>query len=180
MKVQFLFTLLVVLFATIASAKPLKARGLAGDLVKTVKNLLHHGIGTFFDPESEGGSQGACGPYADENSQIVAMNAHQYGNLNKKSHWCGKKLKICHKTKCTIATVTDACPGCDNGKYINNDLHHAPLQDTKNARFYIGCLDLTPAVWGQLESDYNKGVIPIAWDEWDGEDEDSDEDDERT
>ncbi|CAO3635870.1 unnamed protein product [Mucor fragilis] len=156
MKVQLLFTFLVVLFATIASAKPLKARGLAGDLVKTVKNLLHHGIGTFFDPESEGGSQGACGPYADENSQIVAMNAHQYGNLNKKSHWCGKKLKICHKTKCTIATVTDACPGCDNG-----------------------CLDLTPAVWGQLESDYNKGIIPIDWDEWNGDD-DEDEDDERT
>ncbi|KAI8644507.1 RlpA-like double-psi beta-barrel-protein domain-containing protein-containing protein [Parasitella parasitica] len=146
MKVQFIFTFLVVLIA-IANAKPLKERGLAGDLVKTVKKLLFHGIGTFFDPETEGGSQGACGPYADENSQIVAMNRHQYGNLNKKSHWCGKKLKICHKNKCTIATVTDACPGCDEG-----------------------CLDLTPAVWGQLEHDFNKGIIPIEWEEWKGGD----------
>lgn len=36
--------------------------------------------------------------------------------MNKKSHWCGKRLKICHKSKCTIATVTDACPTCDHGK----------------------------------------------------------------
>lgn len=50
----------------------------------------------------------------------------------------------------------------------------------------IGCLDLTPAVWGQLEEDTSIGVLPISWGEVDddedegGDDEDSDEDDERT
>lgn len=72
MKVQLLITCFMALFV-FAFATPVIERGLAGDLVKTVKNLLNHGIGTFFDPESEGGSQGACGPYADETSQIVAM-----------------------------------------------------------------------------------------------------------
>ncbi|KAI7902197.1 RlpA-like double-psi beta-barrel-protein domain-containing protein-containing protein [Cokeromyces recurvatus] len=150
MKIQFLISYFMVFLFAFTSARPLTERGLAGNIVNTVKKLLHHGIGTFFDPESEGGAQGACGPYADENSQIVAMNAVQYGNLNKKSHWCGKKLKICSKGKCTIATVTDACPACKKG-----------------------CLDLTPAVWGQLESDYNKGIIPIEWDIYDGEDDES-------
>ncbi|KAI8973831.1 hypothetical protein BDF20DRAFT_823751 [Mycotypha africana] len=139
---------------SLVAARPIEERGIAGKIVKTVKKLLFRGIGTFFDPVKEGGSQGACGPYADVHSQIVAMNAEQYGDMSKKSRWCGKKLKICSRKKCTIATVTDACPGCKRG-----------------------CLDLTPAVWGQLESDYNKGVIPIEWHEYNGDD---DEDDERT
>lgn len=46
--------------------------------------------------------------------------------------------------------------------------------------FLIGCLDLTPAVWGQLESDYNKGIIPIDWDVVDGDDDEDDDEDERT
>jgi hypothetical protein len=43
-------------------------------------------------------------------------------------------------------------------------------------------LDLTPAVWGQLESDYKKGVIPIEWRLADGEElgNGDDEDDEST
>jgi hypothetical protein len=48
-------------------------------------------------------------------------------------------------------------------------------------------LDLTPAVWGQLEDDFNKGIIPIDWDVYDGDDndndndnDDEDDDDERT
>lgn len=41
--------------------------------------------------------------------------------MSKKSQWCGKKLKICYKSKCTIATVTDACPGCNKGNvYAQN------------------------------------------------------------
>ncbi|KAI8989474.1 RlpA-like double-psi beta-barrel-protein domain-containing protein-containing protein [Pilobolus umbonatus] len=108
--------------------------------MKAVNNILNQGIATFFDPETEGGSQGACGPFADENSQIVAMNAAQYGPMNRKSPWCGKKLKIMYKDKYTVATVTDACPGCSEGS-----------------------LDLTPAVWGQLERNYDKGIIPITW-----------------
>lgn len=71
MKAQFLLVCFLALFV-FTNATPVK-RGLAGDLVNTIKKLLYHGIGTFFDPESEGGSQGACGPFADETSQIVAM-----------------------------------------------------------------------------------------------------------
>ncbi|KAG2198898.1 uncharacterized protein EV154DRAFT_552085 [Mucor mucedo] len=158
MKCQILICL-VVLWMTVVNAKPVKKRGLLGDTVghavNTITRLLFHGRGTFFDPEREGGSQGACGPFADENSQIVAMNADQYGDMSRKSHWCGKRVKICYEKKCTVATVTDACPGCDHG-----------------------CLDLTPAVWGQLESDTRKGIIPISWGEYMGED--SDEEDETT
>lgn len=73
MKAQFLLACFLAIFVFSSSASPVLERGLAGDLLKTVKNLLYHGIGTFFDPESEGGAQGACGPYADETSHIVAM-----------------------------------------------------------------------------------------------------------
>lgn len=38
--------------------------------------------------------------------------------MSKKSKWCGKKLKICYEKKCTVATVTDACPGCKKGKHM--------------------------------------------------------------
>jgi hypothetical protein len=75
MKIQFLITCLVVLFA-IGTAKPVERRGLGDTIkgtVKTVQNILNHGIGTFFDPVTEGGSQGACGPYANKASQIVAI-----------------------------------------------------------------------------------------------------------
>jgi hypothetical protein len=119
MKFQLLITFLVALLFTISEAKPVKKRGLLKDVTDTVHkvaNLLFHGKGTFFNPAREGGSQGACGPYADETSQIVAMNAAQYGDMSKKSHWCGKKIKICYNKKCTVATVTDACPGCAHGK----------------------------------------------------------------
>lgn len=119
MKLQFLFTLFLVFCITLTTAKPVK-RGLLGNTLKgvtnTVKKLLFHGKGTFFDPPTEGGAQGACGPYADETSQIVAMNGDQYGDMSKKSHWCGKRVRICYKSKCTVATVTDACPTCDHGK----------------------------------------------------------------
>ncbi|KAG2238075.1 hypothetical protein BDF21DRAFT_372615 [Thamnidium elegans] len=160
MKCQLLICL-VALFITIASAIPVDKRGLLGDTVHhavgAINRLLFHGIGTFFDPVNEGGAQGACGPYADVDSQIVAMNGDQYGDMSKKSSWCGKRVKICYEKKCTIATVTDACPTCDHG-----------------------CLDLTPAVWGQLERDTNKGIIPISWGEYLEDSGDSDEDDERT
>ncbi|KAI8048047.1 RlpA-like double-psi beta-barrel-protein domain-containing protein-containing protein [Gilbertella persicaria] len=141
MKFQFIY-LIVLLSLVFVSAQPIERRGLAGKLLKTVKKALFKGVATMFWPKSEGGSQGACGPYADANSQIVAMNHAQYGPMNKKSHWCGKKLRICYGDKCTVATVTDACPTCDHG-----------------------CLDLTPAVWDQLYHDRAKGVLDVEWSE---------------
>ncbi|KAI8377361.1 RlpA-like double-psi beta-barrel-protein domain-containing protein-containing protein, partial [Blakeslea trispora] len=100
----------------------------------------YRGGGTYFYPKTQGGPIGACGPYEDNNSQIVALNAAQYGPLNKRSDWCGKRIKICHHERCTIATITDACPKC-----------------------HYGGLDLTPAVWDQLYGDRSRGVLDIVW-----------------
>lgn len=120
MKFQlFIACFIALIFALSIDAKPVKKRGLLKDVTNTVKkvtNLLFHGKGTFFNPAKEGGAQGACGPFADTHSQIVALNGAQYGDMSKKSKWCGKKLKICYNKKCTVATVTDACPTCDHGK----------------------------------------------------------------
>jgi hypothetical protein len=44
-------------------------------------------------------------------------------------------------------------------------------------------LDLTPAVWGQLEENTSIGVLPITWEEYKGDggdDEESDKEDEET
>lgn len=47
-----------------------------------------------FVPEKEGGIYGACGPKEDSESMIVALNAEQYGNMNKKSKFCGSKILV--------------------------------------------------------------------------------------
>ncbi|ORZ14210.1 hypothetical protein BCR42DRAFT_313024, partial [Absidia repens] len=85
------------------------------------------GKATFFSPKQEGGDTGACGPHEDDQSTIVALNLHQYGDENSKSDWCFKKVIIFYDGKSTEATITDACPGC---------------QDKS--------LDLTPAVFKKL------------------------------
>ncbi|CAO3643103.1 unnamed protein product [Cunninghamella blakesleeana] len=100
------------------------------------------GVGTFFNPSTEGGSMGACGKFESDDAQIVALNAPQYGSLSSKSSWCGKKVKICYKKKCTTAVVNDACPEC---KY--------------------GSLDLTHTVFKDLEKNMDVGVIDITWSE---------------
>ncbi|CAO3691057.1 unnamed protein product [Rhizopus stolonifer] len=134
-----LCTLLLLCFG-LCTSQPVAERGLTSKLIKAVKSVLYRGKATIFDPVTEGGSQGACGQYSNKHSRIAAMNAHDYGDMNKKSHWCGKKIEITYKGKKTHATVTDACPGCDKG-----------------------CLDLTQAVWGDLESDFGIGIIDVTW-----------------
>ncbi|ORZ23459.1 RlpA-like double-psi beta-barrel-protein domain-containing protein-containing protein, partial [Absidia repens] len=98
------------------------------------------GFGTFFDPSRQGGANGACGgPRESASSDIVALNSAQYGPMNKKSEWCGKKVLIKHAGKKAIATIEDACPGCEEKS-----------------------LDMTPSVFNKLASS-NEGVIPITW-----------------
>ncbi|KAL0080244.1 hypothetical protein J3Q64DRAFT_1838360 [Phycomyces blakesleeanus] len=97
------------------------------------------GYGTFFHPASEGGPLGSCGPWEDDDSPIVALNLDQYGNENGKSEWCFKKVLITYKGRSTVATITDACPGCS-----------------------YNSLDLTPSVFAELE-DFKVGVIDIVW-----------------
>lgn len=100
------------------------------------------GTATWFKPATEGGSQGACGPEEDDDSYIVALNAPQYGNMSKKSPWCGKKLRITGPKGTVDAIVNDACPGCDHGD-----------------------LDLTPILFKQIVGDMNIGVAKITWHE---------------
>ncbi|GAA5812715.1 hypothetical protein MFLAVUS_006173 [Mucor flavus] len=98
------------------------------------------GTATWFKPASEGGSQGACGPEEDDDSYIVALNAPQYGNMSKKSPWCGKKVRITGPKGSVTAVVNDACPGCSHGD-----------------------LDLTPILFKQVVGDMNIGVAKISW-----------------
>ncbi|KAI7874486.1 hypothetical protein K492DRAFT_240821 [Lichtheimia hyalospora FSU 10163] len=100
----------------------------------------YHGTGTWFVPEKEGGIYGACGPKEDSESMIVAMNANQYGNMNQKSKWCGKKLMLKGPNGSTKVTVNDACPGCSQGD-----------------------LDLTPKVFKKVIGDFDIGVGDITW-----------------
>ncbi|GAB5594041.1 hypothetical protein Unana1_08941 [Umbelopsis nana] len=97
------------------------------------------GIATWFNPASQGGSTGACGPQEDDGSLIVALNAPQYGNMNQKSSWCGKKISITHAGKTVQATINDACPECA-----------------------YGSLDLTPAVFNKLGNPV-VGELDIKW-----------------
>ncbi|KAG2187114.1 hypothetical protein INT44_004784 [Umbelopsis vinacea] len=99
----------------------------------------YSGLATWFNPALQGGSTGACGPQEGDDSLIVALNAPQYGNLDAKSSWCGKKVAITHKGKTVTATINDACPEC---KY--------------------GSLDLTPAVFNKL-GDPDTGILDIKW-----------------
>ncbi|KAI7873226.1 RlpA-like double-psi beta-barrel-protein domain-containing protein-containing protein [Mucor mucedo] len=98
------------------------------------------GTATWFLPATEGGSQGACGPEEDNDSPIVALNAPQYGNMNGKSSWCGKKIKITGPKGSVTATVNDACPECKHGD-----------------------LDLTPILFKQVIGNMNIGVGKISW-----------------
>ncbi|KAL1934511.1 hypothetical protein VTP01DRAFT_6693 [Rhizomucor pusillus] len=109
-------------------------------LVKRART--YKGKGTWFIPEQEGGIYGACGPKENSESMIVAMNAKQYGNMNRKSKWCGKKLKVKGPNGSAIVKVNDACPGCG-----------------KNS------LDLTPKVFKKVIGDFDIGIATITWHE---------------
>lgn len=100
----------------------------------------YSGTATWFHPASEGGSTGACGPQENDNSRIVALNAPQYGDMSKKSSWCGKKIKITGPHGTATATINDACPECPRGN-----------------------LDLTPVLFKEVVGDMNKGVGKITW-----------------
>ncbi|KAI9318486.1 RlpA-like double-psi beta-barrel-protein domain-containing protein-containing protein [Dichotomocladium elegans] len=110
--------------------------------VRLEKRKAYHGTGTWFIPATEGGVYGACGPKEGNKSMIVAMNAKQYGNMNRKSKWCGRKLRVKGPNGSATVTVNDACPGCDYGD-----------------------LDLTPAVFKKVVGDFDIGVGSITWSE---------------
>ncbi|CAM0136500.1 unnamed protein product [Umbelopsis sp. WA50703] len=99
------------------------------------------GIGTWFIPATEGGSQGACGPFESNSELIGALNAPQYGDMSEKSSWCGKKVKVTSGGKSVIITINDACPECAHGSI---DLTQAAFEKLGN--LVTGVLDITWSV----------------------------------
>lgn len=92
---------------------------------------------------------------------ITLKNAAQYGDMNKKSKHCGRKVLITGPTgKKATATINDACPGCKKsklllGKYIINSMTLTNLRISDS-------LDLTPAVFKKLGS-LDTGILKIKW-----------------
>jgi expansin (peptidoglycan-binding protein) len=103
------------------------------------KRGIYHGKATWFIPSKHGGSWGACRRFEADDAIVVAMNAAQYGDMNKVSRLCGKSVRIWHRGRSTVAVVNDACPEC---------------------RF--GDLDLTPPVFRALGRQ-SVGVLDIRW-----------------
>ncbi|KAI9254995.1 RlpA-like double-psi beta-barrel-protein domain-containing protein-containing protein [Helicostylum pulchrum] len=147
-----LFTIVALALSGLSSSAPLDSNSLALPIENNSVSVnqsssggssssgTYTGTATWFKPASEGGSQGACGPEEDDDSYIVALNAPQYGNMSKKSSWCGKKVKITGPKGSVVAVVNDACPGCSHGD-----------------------LDLTPILFKQVVGDMNIGVAKISW-----------------
>ncbi|KAL7008079.1 hypothetical protein EMMF5_002261 [Cystobasidiomycetes sp. EMM_F5] len=93
-----------------------------------------YGRGTYFEP-----GQGACGWSATSTDRIAALNSNQYGNMGQPSSHCGHKIRIKNTATGaqTVATVQDACPGCNYGD-----------------------LDLSPAAFSDLAPE-SQGVVSI-------------------
>ncbi|KAI9271465.1 hypothetical protein BDA99DRAFT_433387 [Phascolomyces articulosus] len=100
----------------------------------------YQGTATFFFPEKEGGPYGACGKKENRHSHIVALNHEQYGDMDAKSKWCGKKIRVEGEKGSMDLEINDACPGCDYGD-----------------------LDLTPDVFKEIIGEFEQGVGPITW-----------------
>ncbi|KAI8975583.1 RlpA-like double-psi beta-barrel-protein domain-containing protein-containing protein [Mycotypha africana] len=99
------------------------------------------GTATWFSPEKNGGNYGACwGEWIDDDSEIVALNGDQYGDMDGNSKWCGKRVQINGPHGTVTAKIMDACPGCGWGD-----------------------LDLTPTLFKRVVGDLDKGVGEIKW-----------------
>ncbi|KAI8875870.1 hypothetical protein K501DRAFT_201715 [Backusella circina FSU 941] len=133
------FTIVALTVAGLVSAAPIQQTDLSNKELSK-RGSSYTGTATFFHPATEGGSTGACGPEADNDSQIVALNAEQYGDLDEISDWCGKEIEITGPAGTTNAVITDACPECSSGD-----------------------LDLTPSVFSQVVGDEDQGVGEITW-----------------
>ncbi|KAI9312401.1 hypothetical protein BX666DRAFT_1987111 [Dichotomocladium elegans] len=131
MQLRAIFILVALTILSLVSAAPvsLEKRG-----------TVYKGIATWFVPETEGGVYGACGPKESSKSAIVALNHAQYGNMNRKSKHCGKKILIKGPKGKTYARINDACPGCKKGS-----------------------LDLTPVLFKKVAGNLDKGIAKISW-----------------
>jgi expansin (peptidoglycan-binding protein) len=132
-----LFTIVALAAVSAAPIAEIPSMNNAG-VVK--RSEAYSGTATYFIPEDQGGSTGACGPQEDVNSNIVAINAPQYGSMSGVSDWCGQEIEISGPAGTTTAVVNDACPECA-----------------------YGSLDLTPAVYDQVVGDFDAGEADITW-----------------
>lgn len=80
---SFLLCILFALLATLASSQPVNDKRGLGALVGSIIQ----GVATLFDPVREGGSQGACGPFATKHSHIVALVITILYTFIKSSHY---------------------------------------------------------------------------------------------
>ncbi|KAG9049681.1 hypothetical protein FS837_009445 [Tulasnella sp. UAMH 9824] len=99
----------------------------------------HTGHGTWY---TQNGVAGACGKKHPDSALIGAMNFQLYGNVDKVSSVCGKKVLITNKKNGKQVTITleDACPSC-KGK---------------------GDIDLSTGAFKKLDS-LGTGLIDIEW-----------------
>lgn len=61
---------------------------------------------------------------------VAALNKPQYGDLNKKSKYCGKCAQIKGDRATVVVKIVDACPECKKGSL---DLSKTAFKKTTNA-----------------------------------------------
>lgn len=111
----------------------------ASDALHLKRQAGFNGVATWFIPSLEGGPIGACGPEEADDAFIVALNLVQYGNVDSKSNFCGRSVRINHQGKSVDAVINDACPECSHGD-----------------------LDLTQSVFQKL-GNLETGRLAITW-----------------
>ncbi|GAN11711.1 expansin family protein [Mucor ambiguus] len=155
MQIQFVPSLMAIaaVFSAMVAAAPVESANVvvindsAAPVLKRSKNSngdddkSYSGTATWYSPKKNGGTQAACGgKKISDDSEIVALNAPQYGKMSKDSDWCGKEIEITGPKGTTKATILDACPECSHGD-----------------------LDLTPVLFERVCGSKNKGVADITW-----------------
>jgi expansin (peptidoglycan-binding protein) len=129
MQLSFISAILALSAAALVSAAPAKRKD------------SYSGTATWYTPATEGGNKAACGGETiNDDSEIVALNQEQYGDMDKDSDWCGKEIEITGPKGTTKATIMDACPECSSGD-----------------------LDLTPVLFKRVVGDKGQGVGDITW-----------------
>ncbi|CAD6891989.1 unnamed protein product [Tilletia caries] len=98
------------------------------------------GHGTWYNVER---NEVDCGGFYKHTDFVVALNQVQYGDLDSRSPYCDKQIRVTANGKTTIAKVVDACP------------------TSANACHY-GSLDMSIGLFKHFD-DLNTGVIDIVW-----------------
>ncbi|KAJ3477418.1 hypothetical protein NLI96_g10479 [Meripilus lineatus] len=97
------------------------------------------GFATFY---YQGGAAGACGDFHSDNDLIAAIDERRYGNANRKSSLCGRKVHLTNTKngKSVTVTIKDDCPTCENANSI----------------------DLSVAAFNRIATE-EEGMVPIKW-----------------